>query len=204
MVEKRFDLLTVENFNNVVGRCRELISASKFDEIEKEFGYPTSAIWDNSGNFLKPDGNGEDVLDILCFYMSEYSNKEAYLYLMGDIDGEDGAILGYYVSDVYNDIIEIGNFKSVEELVSQINKEYEALKYFNILFNKIEEVKPKIYSELYDLEKLYSVDIDVDYLFENLDVFLESYVNPNCRLSSVYKAKQITKKLEQLVKNNLE
>lgn len=98
------------------------------------------------------------------------------------------------------DLFEIGNFKSVEELVSQINNEYEALNYYDNLFSQIEEMKSEIYEGLYELEERFSIKIDVDYLFENLDVFLESYINPQYRLNTVYATKQITKSLEELVR----
>lgn len=202
MVEKRFDLLTVESYNKVIGRCRELINASMFNEIEKEFGYPTNAVWENSGDFLNPGSSETESLDILRFSMDEYTDKDAYLYLVGDVEGKDGAMLCYLVRNSKCDVYDIGKFTSVEETVAQINKEYQAMVYYDNLFKKVEELRRNNDEDLEDLCEIYSTDINVDYLFENLDIFLESYLNPNSRLNSVYTAKKMTNALEKLVNNN--
>lgn len=197
MVEQRFNLLTVESYNKVIGRCRELIAMSKFDDIKKEFGYPTNGIYETSGDFLNPSDD-DGTLDILYFY-NDYTNKDAYLYLIGDVEGKDGATLFYLVRNDSCDVYPVGTYKSAEELVEQINKEYNAMKYFDSLFSKVEELKEKKDEELEDLCFVYSADISADYLFENLDSFFESYSNPNSRLHSVYTAKKITEDLEKLI-----
>lgn len=197
MVEQRFNLLTVEDYNKVIGRCKELIGMSKFDDIEKEFGCTTNGIYETSGDFLNPsDDNG--TLDIL-YFSNDYTNKDAYLYLIGDVEGQDGAQLFYLVRNNSCDVFPIGTYKSVEDIVKQINKEYKAMKYFDILFNKVEELKEKEDERLEDLCSIYSTDISADYLFENLDSFFESYLNPSSRLHSVYTAKKITEDLEKLI-----
>ena len=199
MVEKRFDLLTVESYNKVIERCRELINESKFDEIEKEFGYPTNAVWETSGDFLNPNSSDGETLDILHFSMYEYTDKDAYLYLTGDVESEDGAMLCYLVRNNECDVYDIGKFHSIEELVEQINKEYNAMVYYNDLFEKVEGLRSNNDEGLEDLCEIYSVDINSDYLFENLDTFFEAYINQNSRLNSVYTAKRICCDLEKLI-----
>lgn len=202
MVEKRFDLLTVESYNKVIKRCRELINKSEFDEIEKEFGYPTNAVWETSGDFLNPASSDGETLDILHFSMNEYTDKDAYLYLTGDVESEDGAMLCYLVRNSKCDVYGIGKFNSIEELVTQIKKEYNAMVYYNDLFKKVEELRTNNDKDLEDLCEIYSVDINSDYLFENLDTFFEAYINQNSRLNSVYTAKKMCNDLEKLINNN--
>ena len=87
----------------------------------------------------------------------------------------------------------------INKKIEQINKEYNAMVYYNDLFEKVEGLRSNNDEGLEDLCEIYSVDINSDYLFENLDTFFEAYINQNSRLNSVYTAKRICCDLEKLI-----
>lgn len=196
MLEKRFNIFDVENYKKVVGRMRELIESNQEGKIKEEFGNSTNDVWDISGNFLKI-GHELDSLDIIHI-TSDYTNTDAYLYLVGDVEN-NSATLFYLIRNDTCDVFTIGEYTSVEDLVSQLNKEYEALSFFDNLFNKVEEmlISEEDNEDFYDVMYSYKENINTEYYFNNIDVFLEAYLNPK---SHNRKIQYITQMVDDLVK----
>ena len=195
MVEKRFDVFTTENYKKVIGRMRELIVSNECDKIKEEFGNPTNDIWETSSNFLSRTGADTGELDIIHF-TSDYSNIDAYLYLAGDVENGD-ATLCYVVRNENCDVFDIGEFSSVEELVEQLNKEYNALVFFDELFTKVEKLLEDNNDKLRELNMEYEEKINTNYFFNNFDTFTEAFINPNNRSRKVRYFKEM---IDDLVK----
>ena len=101
------------------------------NKIKEEFGNHTNDIWDTSSDFLSGEGD-LDLLDIIHI-TSDYTNTDAYLYLVGDVEN-NGATLCYLIRNESCDAYPIGEYTNVKDLVSQLNKEYQALLFFDNLF----------------------------------------------------------------------
>lgn len=200
MIEKRFNIFNVEDYKKIIGRMRELIEASEENKIKEEFGYSTNDVWDSCGNFLSEGDSGTDSLDIIHI-TSDYCNEDAYLYLIGDVEN-DKAMLCYLVRNDNCDVFDIGKFSTVEELVKQLNEEHDALVFFDKLFNKIEQLLEKDDETLLDLNERYSETINTKYFFDNFDLFLEAYLNPNSHYRKVQYTKELIKSLTELVKDD--
>lgn len=200
MVEKRFDIFNAEDYKKVIGRMRELIEASQENKIKEEFGCSTNDVWDSCGNFLSEGDSGTDSLDIIHI-TSDYCNEDAYLYLMGDVEN-DKAMLCYLVRNDNCDVFDIGMFSTAEDLVKQLNEEHDALVFFDKLFNKIEQLLEKDDETLLDLNERYSETINTKYFFDNFDLFLEAYLNPNSHYRKVQYIKELIKSLTELVKDD--
>lgn len=181
MIKKRFDIFTVKDYKRVIGRMKELILEGKVDSIKEEFGEYTNSVWEESGDFLCASNNSHfeenGLLDVIEISDFRTSNKDALLFIQGDIE-KGKTMISYLVRNDSCDVFVASEHSNVEDLVKQLNKEYEALSFFNDLFTKIDDLIDEQNQELLDLNDEYDEEINADFFFENFAQLLDAYLCP--------------------------
>lgn len=165
MLEKRFDVFSVDSYKSTINGMRALINSGRVDDILEVYGNYTNASWEHCADFLS-EGTDE-CLDIVKFY-SDSCGKRAFLYTYGDIELGDCSLC-YLVLNKNCDVIEVGNYANIEDLVNSINKEYEKLELLDKIVNKVDSLNE---SNIDKLTLKYGEKIDSDYIFENFSSFI--------------------------------